>query len=69
MNMEEKTNKDLDGKLEENTKPKYKVPVLTFEEFLKNEAAPKEKRIRGPLKIREEDVEKFEEYLKRNYLL
>jgi hypothetical protein len=40
---------------------KRKVPVLTFEEFLKKEKG--EIVIKGPFKIRQEDAEKFMKYL------
>lgn len=59
--MTEEANKEL----YETIKPKYKVPVLTFEEFLKNEAEIGDAKIRGPIKIRKEDFEKLDEYLKR----
>jgi hypothetical protein len=42
---------------------KRKVPVLTFEEFLKKEKG--EIVIKGPYKIREEDTDKFMKYLEK----
>lgn len=42
---------------------KRKVPVLTFEEFLKKEKG--EIVIKGPFKIRQEDTKKFMKYIEK----
>lgn len=48
-----------------NEKPKTVVPVLSFEEFLINETAPRDKKIMGAIKIKEEDSKKALDYFKK----
>jgi hypothetical protein len=63
--MTEESNKELNEKANENIKPKYKVPVLSFEEFVKNEMAPPDRKHRGPARLKKEDAEKFDAYFRK----
>lgn len=63
--MAEEINKKLNEKVDKNIKPKYKVPVFSFEEFVENEIAAPDKKYRGPIRLKEEDTEKFDAYFKK----
>lgn len=47
----------------DNIKPKYKVPVISFEELIKMET--ENKKIKGPYKIKAEDAEKALKYFEK----
>ena len=48
-----------------NENLKRVVPVLSFEEFLKNEVAPRDKKIMGAIKIKAEDAKKAIDYFEK----
>ena len=53
--MSEKSNEKFDKK-------KHKIPVMSLDEFRKNEFETEDKKIRGPIIIKKEDTEKAIEY-------
>ncbi|MHB8131165.1 MAG: hypothetical protein ACYDEX_19465 [Mobilitalea sp.] len=53
--MNEKVNEKLNENPNEITK--HEVPVLSLKEFVKNEFETGDKKIRGPIKIKKDDMD------------